>query len=186
MNRITLAIIALFSAAIVLYWQVQVKRSQQESSTIESGVRPDFVVDDLRSVEFDEKGEVHTRVTATHMEHFDSSNLTFFTNPVYLVYPDEGKTQWRLSAETGNLNKNTGKVVLETNVIIDAIAPHEPIQSLSTTVLELDLNTMIMTSDDKITIKGNGFNVQGTGLYADLNAQEVHLLSQVVGIYETN
>lgn len=50
--------------------------------------------------------------------------------------------------------------------------------------LELDLNTMIMTSDRIIYVTGKDFNIQGQGLYADLNAQEVQLTSQVVGTYE--
>lgn len=186
MNRVTLAIVALFGAAIVLYWQVQLKRSNGLDNQQPVIERPDYVVDDLRSVEFDEQGQVNTRVAAKHMEHFENTNLTFFTEPVYLVYPDNGKTQWRLRADIGNLDKKTGTIVLENNVIIESISPEGPLQSLSTTALELDLNTMIMTSDEKIFIKGNSFNIQGTGLYADLNAQEVQLMSQVVGIYETN
>ena len=43
---------------------------------------------------------------------------------------------------------------------------------------------MIMTSDRIIYVTGKDFNIQGQGLYADLNAQEVQLTSQVVGTYE--
>ncbi|MGL5409262.1 MAG: LPS export ABC transporter periplasmic protein LptC, partial [Shewanella sp.] len=103
---------------------------------------------------------------------------------VYLVYPDQGKAQWRIRADQGRLSKNTGKVELENNVIIDAINPEEPIQTLSTSFLELDLNTMIMTSDRIIYVTGKDFTIQGQGLYADLNAQEVQLTSQVIGTYE--
>lgn len=186
MNRVTLAIIALFSTASMLYWQVLQKRDNQLTQVQTVETRPDYVIDDLRSQNFNADGQIDNSVTAVHMEHFDSSNMTFFTQPVYLVYPTKGQTQWRLSANTGNLNKNTGKVVLKDNVIIDAISPKDPIQSLSTSVLELDLNTMIMTSDEIIFVKGENFKIQGKGLYADLNAQEVELLSQVEGKYETN
>lgn len=186
MNRVTLAIVALFSAASVLYWQVLQKRDNKLTEIQVVETRPDYVIDDLSSQNYNAEGQLDNSVTAVHMEHFDSSNMTFFTEPVYLVYPTKGQTQWRLSAKTGNLNKNTGKVILKDNVIIDAISPKDPIQSLSTSVLELDLNTMIMTSDEIISITGANFIIQGKGLYADLNAQEVELLSQVEGKYETN
>lgn len=184
MSRVTLAIIAFFGTALILYWQVQQKRGNETDSSLNNQDSPDYIIEDLRSIEFNEQGQVNSRVTAKHMEHYELKSQTYFTQPVYLVYPDQGKAQWQIRADQGQLNKETGKVVLENNVIIDAISPGEPIQTLSTSFLELDLNTMIMTSDRIIYVTGKDFNIQGQGLYADLNAQEVQLTSQVVGTYE--
>lgn len=183
MNRVTLAIIAFFGTALLLYWQVQQKRGDTDDNLSNSD-RPDYIVQDVRSIEFNKEGQVNSLVTAKHMEHYELNNQTDFTQPVYLVYPDQGKAKWQIRADLGRLNKDIGKVVLENNVIIDAISPGEPIQTLSTSFLELDLNTMIMTSDRIIYVTGKDFNIQGQGLYADLNAQEVQLISQVVGTYE--
>ncbi len=184
MSRVTLAIIAFFGAALVLYWQVQQKHSADTDDKVNTADRPDYVIDDLSGVEFNKQGQVNSRVSAKHMEHYEQKNQTHFTQPVYLVYPDKGEGQWQIRADQGQLNKDTGKVVLESNVIIDSISSQEPLRTLSTSYLELDLNTMIMTSDRIIHIKGKDFNIQGQGLYADLNAQEVQLTSQVVGTYE--
>ncbi|RTR40633.1 LPS export ABC transporter periplasmic protein LptC [Shewanella canadensis] len=183
MNRVTLAIIAFFGMALILYWQVQSKRGEEEVA-IDASLRPDYVADNLRSVEYNELGLVNSRVTATHMEHFEEANMTYFTQPIYLVYPDKGQAQWRLRSSKGTLNKKSGKVILEKDVIIDAISPEEPVQTIKTTYLELDLNTMVMTSDRDIYITGSDFKIKGVGLYADLNAQSVQLTSQVEGIYE--
>ncbi|WP_025821585.1 LPS export ABC transporter periplasmic protein LptC [Shewanella marina] len=183
MNRTTIAIIALFALAVGLYWQVQVKRDNQVSHA-QSVLAPDFVADNLRSVEYNEQGNINSRVTAEHMEHYNSTNKTFFTKPVYLVYPSNGQAQWQLVADKGILDKNSGHVVLENHVIIKAINADEPIQSLTTDYLELDLNTMIMSSDSVIHVLGNHFTIEGKGLYADLNAQTVKLTSQVKGQYE--
>ena len=184
MSRVTLAILVFFGAALVLYWQVQVKRSEMEANAFPGPARPDFIANDLRSTEFNEQGLLRSRVSAKHMEHFQETNITLFTAPVYLIYPDNGEAEWELTADVGKLNKETGKVVLENNVIIDAVNINEPIQSLKTTMLALDLNTMIMSSDQQIFVTGQDFNIQGLGLYADLNAQELELLSQVEGTYE--
>ncbi|MDO6641385.1 LPS export ABC transporter periplasmic protein LptC [Shewanella sp. 5_MG-2023] len=184
MSRVTFAIIGFFGAALVLYWQVQVKRSQMEASKLPAPARPDFIANDLRTTEFNEQGLVQSRVSAKYMEHFQQSNETMFTEPVYLIYPENGEAEWQLSADLGKLNNETGKVVLENNVIIDAINIDEPLQSLTTTMLALDMNTMILTSDRQIFVTGSDFNIQGLGLYADLNAQELELLSQVEGTYE--
>lgn len=184
MNRVTIAIIVFFGTALILYWQVQSKRSNTVQLQ-DGSEHPDYVINDLKSVEFNEQGEINSRVSARHMEHFEEANMTYFTEPVYLLYPDEGKAQWRLRSSTGTLDKNSGHVTLEKDVIIDAISPEEPIQTIETTYLELDLNTMIMTSDRTINITGNDFIITGEGLFGDLNKQTVKLMSQVKGTYET-
>lgn len=185
MNRVTFAIIFLFATASVLYWQVQLKKEQHSSNNSTSVIQPDFVAKDLHSINFNASGQVASRVDAAHMEHYQNNNMTYFVQPVYLLYPEKGNSPWKIQAKEGSLNKSTGKVILQNDVIIDAISPQEPVQELSTSYLELDLNTMIMTSDQLILVTGKDFNIKGKGLYADLNAQEVELTSQVEGIYET-
>ncbi|MDF0533037.1 LPS export ABC transporter periplasmic protein LptC [Shewanella yunxiaonensis] len=185
MNRVTLAIIAFFTAALVLYWQVQNKRNSEATQLSTDVIQPDYVADDLRSVSYDQNGMISSRVSAKHMEHYEQDDRTVFTNPVYWVFPDKGQTEWRMTALQGQLDKHSNKVVLQNDVIIDAISPTEPIQSISTSYLELNLSNMIMTSDKNILINGQDFNITGLGLYADLNAQQVKLLSQVKGTYET-
>ncbi|MCL1075820.1 LPS export ABC transporter periplasmic protein LptC [Shewanella dokdonensis] len=185
MNRVTLAIIAFFTAALILYWQVQNKRNADADQRLPGVVQPDYIADDLHSVSYDENGMISSKVSAKHMEHYEQDDRTVFSDPVYWIFPDKGQTEWRMTAQQGLLDKHSNKVVLQNNVIIDAISPTEPIQSISTSYLELDLNKMIMTSDKNILVKGQDFDITGLGLYADLNAQQVKLLSQVKGTYET-
>jgi len=184
MNRITLGIVAFFGLAFMLYWQTQIKRSEIDAVKIPSTERPDFIADNLRTTEYNQQGFVASRVSAEHMEHYASSDITHFSKPVYLIYPENGKAQWQLSADRGQLNKNTSKVILENNVVIDAIDIEEPLQSLSTQAVTVDLTTMIGTSQEMVYITGKGFMIQGLGLHADLNSQKLSLLSQIEGTYE--
>ena len=184
MNRVTLAILAFFGAALILYWQVQTKRGANDQ-IFDASERPDYIVNDLKSVQYNEQGNINSRVSASHMEYYSDRDMTYFSDPIYLVYPADGDAQWRLRSTKGTLDKNSGRVTLENNVIIDAISPEEPIQTIETTYLELNLNTMIMTSDRTIRITGKDFLITGQGLHADLNAQNVRLTSQVEGTYET-
>ncbi|GGB46694.1 LPS export ABC transporter periplasmic protein LptC [Shewanella inventionis] len=185
MNRVTIGITAFFGLALALYWQTQVKRSEMDAIQVVGVERPDFIADDLKTTEFNAQGFIESKVTAKHMEHYASSDITHFTEPVYLIYPENGKAQWQLSADRGQLNKQTNQVSLENNVIIDAIDIEEPLQSLTTQAVALDLSTMIGSSQDMVYIKGKGFMIQGLGLHADLNSQKLSLLSQVEGTYES-
>ncbi len=184
MNRVTLAIIAFFGTALILYWQVQVKRGNQYG-ILDHIERPDYIVNNLKSVQYDEQGNISSQVSASHMEFYSDKNMTYFSKPIYLVYPKSGDAKWRLRSTKGTLDKNSGRATLENNVIIDSISPEEPIQTIETTYLEVNLDTMIMTSDKQIRITGKDFFITGQGLEADLNAQNVRLISQVEGTYET-
>ncbi|MGL5408482.1 MAG: LPS export ABC transporter periplasmic protein LptC, partial [Shewanella sp.] len=81
MSRVTLAIIAFFGTALILYWQVQQKRSTDTGTGLNDQNTPDYIVDDLRSIEFNEQGQVNSRVSAKHMEHYELKNQTHFTEP---------------------------------------------------------------------------------------------------------
>ncbi|MBE8166952.1 MAG: LPS export ABC transporter periplasmic protein LptC [Shewanella sp.] len=183
MNRVTIAIVLFFGTALYLYWQVQVKQSQKQInvSTIE---QPDFVATDLRSAEFNELGLVSSRVTAKHMEHYQDNNVTLFTQPVYIVYGTDGTSPWRITADKGQFLKGIGKVYLQGDVTLQAVDVQEPLQSVHTSALEMDLTTKTMTSEEMVYIKGNRFNSQGKGMFADKNAQTIRLNSQVTGTYE--
>lgn len=131
MNRVTLAIVALFGTALTLYWQVQSKKNDQDLEG-HSSERPNYVIDDVRSTEYNKEGLVNSKVTAKHMEHYEDAGMTYFTQPVYLIYPDNGKAKWRLRADKGSHNSVTHKVSLDDNVVIKSITPNEPVQTLST------------------------------------------------------
>lgn len=183
MNRVTLAIIILFGTALGLYWQIQSK-DQQAIQSVDRSKQPDYIADDLRSTEYNEQGLVNNKIYAEHMEYFENKNTSYFTNPIFLIYPNDGKSPWHIQSAKGQLNKATGKVRLEKDVIIKAMNPEEPIQTLKTTYLDVNLNSKIMTTDDIVYVTGNGFEVQGKGLYANMNTQIVTLNNEVQGIYE--
>lgn len=182
MNRVTIAIFVFFSTALYLYWQVQLKQGQQQ---VKSQVElPDYVATQLNSVTYDKNGQLSSQVSAEYMEHFKEKDLTLFSKPEYLLYGDDIHSPWQITALQGRLNKRQGKVFLEGEVKIKAVNKQEPLQSVVTKHLQMDLNSKTMESDEMVYIRGNGFKSQGLGLYADFNQQTVRLQSQVTGTYE--
>ena len=183
MNRVTIAIIVFFSTALYLYWQVQVKQGQNQQIHTQIEL-PDFVATKLHSLTYDENGQLSSQVTAEHMEHYQEKDLTLFNQPVYLLYGDDLSSPWRITAQQGRLHKLQGKVFLDDDVEIEAVNRQEPLQSVLTKHLRMDLITKTMESEEMVYIKGNGFKSQGLGLYADFNQETVRLKSQVTGTYE--
>lgn len=186
MSRSTLVICAFFGLALALYWQVQVKRTQMDPTQDKSIERPDYIAQDLKTTVFNELGYIDNKMSAKHMEHYASTNKTLFTKPVLLMYPENGQAKWQLTAEKAVLDQEANEINLLNNVIIDAIDINEPLQSLSSEQVTMNLDTMIGRSEEWVLLKGNGFHIKGLGLLAELNAEQITLLSQVEGTYEPN
>ena len=183
MNRVTIAIIVFFGTALFLYWQVQVKQGQQQQVRTRIDL-PDYVATQLNSVTYDEKGRLSSRVSAEHMAHYQDKDLTIFSKPEYLLYGEDVNSPWKITAQQGRLKKLQGKVFLDDEVEIRAVNKQEPLQSVVTKHLQMDLHSKTMESEAMVYIKGNGFKSQGLGLYADFNQETVRLKSQVTGTYE--
>lgn len=185
MNRVTVAIILFFGTALYLYWQVQVKQGQAQL-TLNNIKQPDFEATQLRSSEYNEQGILSSRVTAEHMEHYQDDNLTLFTQPVYFLFSKDklATNPWRIRADLGQFNDQQNHVTLQGKVQIKAIDQQEPLQSVNTDSLLMDLTTKTMTTDNMVYIEGKTFTSQGKGMFADKNSQTIRLNSQVTGIYE--
>ncbi len=182
MSRVTIAIAVFFGTALLLYWQVQVKQGQRQ---VQSQIDlPDYVATGLSSVTYDKEGRLSSRVSAENMAYFQDKDLTVFSDPEYLLYGDDVNSPWKITAQRGRLRKTQGEVFLGDKVEIRAVNKQEPLQSVLTSHLRMDLNAKTMESDDMVYIRGNGFKSQGLGLYADFYQETVRLKSQVTGTYE--
>lgn len=71
MSRVTLAIIAFFWYCAGAILASAAKRGGDTDDSLNVSDRPDYIIEDLRSIEFNEQGQVNSRVTAKHMEHYE-------------------------------------------------------------------------------------------------------------------
>ncbi|MBW3141000.1 LPS export ABC transporter periplasmic protein LptC [Ferrimonas balearica] len=181
MKRELLAGLLLLAAAGALYWRNLQIEDQTPQQLAES--EPDFVARALRTRSYDENGRLAAQIAADSMRHFQEEGRTEFTEPVYLIYPQDSEAVWKVQAHQGHLN-GTRHVALENDVIITAIEPNEPLRTIRTESLQLDLETMVLTTEDPIRALGESFEVRGTGLWADLNLNQFKLNSKVSASYE--
>ncbi|WP_163934545.1 LPS export ABC transporter periplasmic protein LptC [Paraferrimonas sp. SM1919] len=169
--------------AFTLYWQAQLKRANSDAAA-NTSIQPDFIATGLTSVTFTAKGFKESQLKADYMEHYQSLDMTNFEKPLVYIYPNNGSSQWTATSAQGTFNTDTQVLSLSNQVIIQAIEPNEPIQSLSSQYLELNLDTMIISSQRKVDIYGSNYHLTGVGLYGDLEANYIDLKQQVNGTYE--
>lgn len=185
MSRAGVLICLFFLAGLLLFWNPFWSINEQTTQPKPKLHQPDFIADDMTLRQHNSQGNLSSQVHAQHMAHYDENNVTEFTKPSYIIYPEDGDPRWKISADIGIFNQRD-HVVLKNNVIINAIDPNESVKSITTSRLELDLNTMKVSSNDVIKIIGEQYSITGVGLKADLNQQKIELIKDIQAVYDNN
>ena len=183
MSRIIILIGLFFVSCFFLFWNPFWSIIESQKGKTQADNLPDFIAKSVSLKRFDESGYLSSLVKADKMEYY-SNNFTKLTNPSYIIYPKKGAPRWKIDADSGTFDQQNS-VTLNSNVIISAIDPNEPLQKLYTSYLEIDLQLMTVRSDKVITIEGMQYNATGTGLKADLTLRIFELIENIQATYET-
>ena len=173
-----------FILSILAYGLIQWKTSDEiQGHVIDGELVPDFIAENLRSNIYSDKGLRSHEVRADRMEHYPKLELTRFEQPYYTLFPKNSTSPWHVSAKEATLDK-TNSVILENDVTIIATEQESLIERIECKTLTLDLNTNIISSEQKITIYGKGFTMYGSGLMIDLNTTQMTLKQHDKTIYQ--
>ncbi|GLX77925.1 hypothetical protein tinsulaeT_12650 [Thalassotalea insulae] len=184
MNKTNTLALLFFLASIIAYSIIEWHRtSVGEDTFIEDDITPDFIAESLNSETFNPQGELSYIIDAARMEHYASLAVTHFEFPKYTLYPNNSDSPWKITANEGTLYNNN-RVKLENRVTLVATDNTSLIQEINGKYLELDLKTNIISSNNKIEIKGKDFLMTGSGLIVDLNTKQVTLTNHEKTIYQ--
>ncbi|MBY3788455.1 LPS export ABC transporter periplasmic protein LptC [Photobacterium carnosum] len=158
------------------YWQqdVQVKPNDE---------KPMFIGSKVSNTNFDLKGIRQYQIDAEHLEHFNVSGETTFTQPVLWIFRQGQDAEWRISANNAKLEQD--KILhLQGNVRIFNLLPDSDIQVIKTDNLRLNLVNKDFSTNDHVTINGPVFQNQGDGMKGNMDRNVATLLKNVKGRYE--
>lgn len=96
-------LLTLFLLLSFLLWRWFDTSNEPEPQTVFDPSRPDFIAKNLYSVAYDEQGKLSYRIFADSMTHFEHQQQTLFDHPVVLVYPEDIRPIWQLTANSGIL-----------------------------------------------------------------------------------
>jgi len=184
MNRAVILISLFFGSCILLFWNPFWSVTTVDKPFTNNKNLPDFTASDMTLRQYDEQGFLSASVSAVKMEHYNNISTTF-TKPSYIIYPKQGDARWKIDAEIGIFDQEH-RVLLKNNVTISALDPEEKIRFIKTSHLELNLNTMIIHSDELVEIAGKQFRITGHGLQADFKQQQFELIKDIQAVYENN
>ncbi|MBZ6065393.1 LPS export ABC transporter periplasmic protein LptC [Aeromonas schubertii] len=181
MNRQTLLFGVLFIVALAC-WQVLNKPVATVEPTQKEHFQPDFVARDMVTLQYDEEGRLQDRLESVYAEYFRAIEMVNMTQPIFYRYDEQGRPEWRLTAEEGVLNVGDN-AILRRKVQVDGLLEEGPVKRLDTEYMELDLNNQDIRSNQEVKMLGKDLQTEGLGLRGNLDKRYFELLEQSHAIY---
>ncbi|PSW18467.1 LPS export ABC transporter periplasmic protein LptC [Photobacterium sanctipauli] len=159
------------------------KHWQEDVQVAPDAEKPLFTGSSVVNTAFNESGLRSYQIDADYLEHFSNSGNTDFVEPVLWVYRDGTETEWRISSNTARLDKDH-VLQMTGNVRIFNLLPESAVKVIQTDTLRLDLVSKDFDTPDHVTITGDAFQNEGTGMKGNMDRSIATLLENVKGRYE--
>lgn len=171
MNRVTLSIVLLFALLAWLGSQIFIEDDNTARSELNNAeqLKPNYQAYAMHSVLYTDDGRINHEVFAQQMAHYDKQGYTLFTQPSYVIYTENRKNPWQISALEGKLTDNQ-RLILEQGVVIQSTDDNGLVQTMQTSYIELDLTSKDVVSQHPVTITGDNYMIQSKGIKANLQS----------------
>ena len=175
--------VALAGLAAAAYWLNRPDGLMGERQTVGIDSTIDYYVENARSVQFQEDGRLRYRMTAEHLEHLRSSDVTLLTRPDLLLHRG-ADYPWHVQSARGEVSPGGSEVEL-----IDEVRVARTDAQGRPTVLTTDRMTVFPDRDyaqtsQPVRIEAANGVTPATGMQAYFNDGRMLLKSNVRGQHE--
>jgi len=144
----------------------------------------DYTMSGFTLTTMDEDGATQYRLTSEQLVHYEGDTTAQFEQPDVTIYGG-GVPVWRIVSDQGELTASGDEVHLLGNVTITKINDNEAQQPVTIVTKNLLLypGQELAQTDEVVEIKQASGTLWGTGMRANLAAQQFELLTEVRGWY---
>lgn len=176
------AVVAALLAAIG-YWNIRPESFMERTAAPAGDDTIDFYVENARSVQFQADGKLHYRLSAEHLEHIQSSDITRLTRPDLRLHRGSDYP-WRVQSAQGVVSPDGTQVVLIDDVRVARTDAKGRPTVLTTTRLSVYPEREYAETSQPVRIEAANGVTTATGMQAYLNESRMLLKSNVRGQHE--
>jgi LPS export ABC transporter protein LptC len=154
-------------------------------------VNPHFIdayMRDFKLTAMNTDGKPGYTLRAHEFNHYNDQDIATLQQPV--IHLEHANSNWRLSAQDGEINDTQNAIVLYKNVVMQqlpgqTVANHtaQPGVRLRTERLDIDTNKQLVTSDQLTQIDYKHISLSSHGIRLDNLKGQLDLLAEVTGVY---
>lgn len=172
--------IVLLLAAIACGWSVWTESGHARDSTV--ALRSDYVLHDFEIVSLDVQGKESFTLRGPRLQRDPGAKSMTLETPVFLV-PDRHGNYWDVRALRGLVPDDGKELRLRGKVVATSPEQTPPATRIETEQLNLFPGENRATSAATVVLTRPGLTMRGRGLRAELDRQQVSLLSEVHARY---
>ena len=168
--------IALLLAAIASGWSVWKLSRPADDGVLKT--RSDYVLRDFEITSLDKQGKESFTLRGPVLQRDPADKTMELDTPLFLV-PDRQNRYWQVSARHGVVPADGSQLQLRGQVLATSPADAPPATRIETEQLNLFPGENRATSSAAVAITRPGLTMNGHGMQADFDRQQISLLSQV-------
>ncbi len=181
MRHLLLGIFVLVSG-IYLFSQPDDSKEDLGFDDLGTEERPAAYVEGARFVFFEKDGHADFDLHSSKALYYEKSARIIVSEPRLLL--DRGQQETiHLSARSGHYDTQAQTLELSGEVILKRELPGASAMTLETEILKLDKLSRFISTDQVVTIRQGGHELEAKGLQANLDSKKIELLSRVRGHY---
>lgn len=143
---------------------------------------PDLYISQPHWALFDQQGRLARQLRAQGLEQWPGEEAARLIQP-QLTINDRQQRQWRLHASSGRIYPDSRPFLLEQGVVMQQESGNSGLL-LETAYLHIDRSGDSVETDASVVLRAGSWHFTGKGMRADLDRQQLELLTQVRGIHE--
>jgi lipopolysaccharide export system protein LptC len=166
-------------------WLMQQSFLRGEEVNISQPTTPDAFMTDMTYTSFDAAGSWGSHLQAARITHYADQDTSVIASPKMISR--SGPLTWIVTAAHGTARQGLKTIHLEDHVQVDRMhATKGKTLTLQTSALTAYPQRKWAETDKPVTIIQPNSVVYATGLTADMQAGDIHLLSDVKGTYDSH
>lgn len=171
--------IILLSLVIITSVLTLLTAKKLTSTHINNTNNPDFFMNNVSYIKFDQKGNIINQFSTSKITHFATNNSYFFDNPRIKMY-SANEQPWDITANKGKSEYGKSRIDLWDNVqVMQAASANNQDFNITTTALTFYPDTRCAETKEPITVIQNGSIAKAIGAQADFKVDTVKLLSDI-------
>ncbi|MCW2257743.1 lipopolysaccharide export system protein LptC [Providencia alcalifaciens] len=159
-------------------WNLAGYDTDTQTDQLEDNSQPNYQTDDSVTFVYNLVGDLAYKLVSEKIDNYTVEKVTWFTKPVLTTYNEAGIPTWTVRSKKAKLT-NDRVLYLYDTVEVDSLSPDSQIQRISTQSAVINLVTQDVSSDDKVTIIGQGLNSTGLKMRGNLRSRTAELIEDV-------
>ncbi|HBO23081.1 MAG TPA: LPS export ABC transporter periplasmic protein LptC [Providencia sp.] len=159
-------------------WNLSGNDSVNMTGSVINDGQPNYQTDDSVTFVYNPTGDLSYKLVADKIDNYTESKITWFSKPVLTTYNDAGIPTWTISSFKARLTKDN-VLYLYSDVQVNSLTKESQLQRITTESAVVNLTTQDVSSDDKVTIIGQGLNSTGLKMKGNLRTKTAELIEDV-------